>query len=107
MFVSAAAVEPRGSTEPDVATGHHGGVRAGGSTRGSVEGGTWERCEYLPGGVWREGPGRDVSIYPGGGVEGGARERCEYIPREVWREGPGRDVSIYPGECGGRGWEET
>ena len=21
--------------------------------------------EYLPGGVWREGPGRDVSTYPG------------------------------------------
>ena len=48
-FVSAAAVEPRGSTEPDVATGHHGGVRAGGSTRG----------------VWREGLGRGVSTYLG------------------------------------------
>ena len=28
---------------------------------GCVEGGTGERREYLPGGVWREGSGRDVS----------------------------------------------
>ena len=57
MFVLAAAVEPTGATEPDVATSHHGGVQAGGSTRGSVGGG-----------------GRDVSTYPG---ECGGRDRGE------------------------------
>ena len=30
-----------------------------------MEGGTGERCEYLPGRVWREGLGRDVSTYQG------------------------------------------
>ena len=62
--------------------------------------------EDLPGGVWREGPGRDVSTYPGS-VEGGTGERREYLPGGVWREGPGRDVSTYPGECGGRDRGET
>ena len=71
-----------------------------------MEGGTGERREYLPGGVWREGLGRDVSTYPGecGGTGPG---ECEYLPGGVWREGPGRDVSTYPGECGGKGRGET
>ena len=53
-----------------------------------MEGRAGKRREYLPGGVWREGPGRDVSTYPGS-VEGGTGERREYLPGEVWREGVG------------------
>ena len=30
-----------------------------------MKGGAGKRHEYLPGGVWREGLGRDVSTYPG------------------------------------------
>ena len=56
-----------------------------------MEGRAEERREYLPGAVWREGPGRDVSTYPG----------------ECGGKGPERDVSTYPGECGGRGQGET
>ena len=62
--------------------------------------------EDLPRGVWREGPRRDVSTYPG---ECGGKGRGEtWVPtRGSVEGGPGERREYLPGECGGRDRGET